>query len=313
MSKKLTVGLALGSGAARGWAHIGIIQRLHQLGIKPDIVCGTSIGALVGAAYVAGNIDRLESWVRQLDKLQTARYFSINRSFKGFVNKERLRTFLDEHVVLADTKIEEMDKPFASVATDLHTGREIWNTSGSMMDAVWSSISLPGLFPAIKHHNRWLIDGGLVNPVPVSLCRALGADVVIAVNLNSDIVGKHLQAEHQVNEDQEQHKPDEPQGITSRISDMITDYTSNLFGKKDNDDVAPDLLDAIAASINITQDRITRSRMAGDPPEITLSPRLSHIGLLEFYRAKEAIEEGLASVDRHKRDFKYCLGVELDD
>ncbi len=312
MSKKITVGLALGSGAARGWAHIGIIQRLHQLGIQPDIVCGTSIGALVGAAYTAGNIDKLESWVRQLDKLQTARYFSINSSFKGFVNKERLRTFLDEHVVATETMIEDMDKPFASVATDLHTGREIWNTSGSMMDAVWSSISLPGLFPAIKHHNRWLIDGGLVNPVPVSLCRALGADVVIAVNLNSDIVGKHLQLDNAIKQSEAQSS-NEPAGITGRISNMIADYTTNLFSKKNTEDTAPDLLDAIAASINITQDRITRSRMAGDPPEITLSPRLSSIGLLEFYRAKEAIEEGTASVDRHKRDFKYCLGVDLDD
>lgn len=312
MTNKLTVGLALGSGAARGWAHIGVIQRLHQLGIQPDIICGTSIGALVGAAYVAGNVDKLEGWVRQLDKLQTARYFSINSSFKGFVNKERLHTFLDEYVVAADTKIENMNKPFASVATDLHSGREIWNTSGSMLDAVWSSISLPGLFPAIKHDNRWLIDGGLVNPVPVSLCRALGADVVIAVNLNSDIVGKHFQAQQCVADDDDT-KVSEPQGITGRISDMISDYTSNLFAKKDNQDVAPDLLDAIAASINITQDRITRSRMAGDPPEIILSPRLSDIGLLEFYRAKEAIDEGRASVDRHKRDFEYCLGSEFTD
>lgn len=311
MRNKLTVGLALGSGAARGWAHIGVIQRLQQLGIQPDIVCGTSIGALVGAAYVAGNVDKLETWVRQLDKFQTARYFSINRSFKGFVNKERLRMFLDEYVVQADVQIENMEKPFASVATDLHTGREIWNTSGSMMDAVWSSISLPGLFPAIKHHNRWLVDGGLVNPVPVSLCRALGADVVIAVNLNSNIVGRHLQP--QAVDEKENNKKSESQGLTGRISDMIADYTTNLFSKKENEDVAPDLLDSIAASINITQDRITRSRMAGDPPEISLSPRLSHIGLLEFYRAKQTIEEGIACVDRDRQDIEYCLGVKLLD
>jgi NTE family protein len=301
MSKKMKVGLALGSGAARGWAHIGVIQQLQRIGIEPDIVCGTSIGALVGAAYMAGNVDKLEQWVRDLDKLQTARYFSINRSLKGFVNKERLHQFLDEYVVKAEQTIDDFSKPFATVATDLTTGREIWNTEGKVIDAVWSSIALPGLFPAIKHDDRWLIDGGLVNPVPVSLCRALGADVVIAVNLNSDIVGKHFRAELPV----EDVEPSEPSSLTERFTDMVADYTTNLFKNDKNKDEAPDLMDAIAASINITQDRITRSRMAGDPPEIILSPRLSHVGILEFYRAAEAIEEGIASVDRHQRDFDY--------
>lgn len=303
MKKKLKLGLALGSGAARGWAHIGVIQRLQQLGIEPDIVCGTSIGALVGAAYVSGNIGKLESWVRQLDKLQTARYFSINRSLKGFVNKERLHQFLDDNVVRAEQTIEELDKPFATVATDLMTGREIWNTRGKVMDAVWSSISLPGLFPAIKHDDRWLIDGGLVNPVPVSLCRAMGADVVIAVNLNSDILGKHLRAQS----DCAPKNQDEPDSLTSRFTDMVVDYTNNLFKKDEQREQAPDLMDAIAASINITQDRITRSRMAGDPPEIILSPRLSQVGILEFYRAEETIAEGQASVERHQQELAYFL------
>lgn len=305
MERKIKLGLALGSGAARGWAHIGVIQRLHQLGIEPDIVCGSSIGALVGAAYVSGNINKLEDWVRQLDKLKTARYFSINHSFKGFVNKERLHQFLDQNVVKAGQLIEELDKPFATVATDLTSGREIWNTRGKVMEAVWSSIALPGLFPAIKHDDRWLIDGGLVNPVPVSLCRALGADVVIAVNLNSDIVGKHFRAGPPV--DQKQDKDGHPAGLTERFTEMVADYTSNLFSNDDKEEEAPDLMDAIAASINITQDRITRSRMAGDPPEIILSPRLSHVGILEFYRAGEVIKEGVASVDQHQQEFDYFL------
>lgn len=304
MKRKIKLGLALGSGAARGWAHIGVIQRLHQLGIEPDIVCGSSIGALVGAAYVSGNISKLEEWVRQLDKLKTARYFSINRSFKGFVNKERLHQFLDENVVQAEQLIEQLDKPFATVATDLTTGREIWNSRGKVMEAVWSSIALPGLFPAIKHDDRWLIDGGLVNPVPVSLCRALGADVVIAVNLNSDIVGKHFRAQAP---DEQKDDDGQAASFTERFTDMVADYTTNLFKNGDKEEEAPDLMDAIAASINITQDRITRSRMAGDPPEIILSPRLSHVGILEFYRADEAIKEGSASVDRHQRDIDYFL------
>jgi NTE family protein len=308
MKKKVKIGLALGSGAARGWAHIGVIQQLNKLGIKPDVVCGSSIGALVGAAYVAGNINKLQDWVTKLDKLKTARYFTINRSLRGFVNKDRFSHFLDEYVVSAEKRIEELEKPFATVATDLNTGREIWNTEGRVMDSVMSSISLPGLFPAIRQDERWLIDGGLVNPVPVSVCRALGADVVIAVNLNSDIVGKHFRAESpdKISEKEKEEKELENPSLTTRFTNVIADYTVNLFDS-DDENQAPDLMESIAASINITQDRITRSRMAGDPPEIILSPRLSQIGILEFYRGSEAIEEGKASVDRHQRDFDYFL------
>lgn len=307
------IGLALGGGAARGWSHIGIIKSLEAMNIKPDIVCGTSIGALVGAAYVAGNLDKLEQWVCELSKLETAKYFSINSAMQGFVNKQRLQQFLNDYVVSKQADIADFSRPFASVATDLHSGREIWNTSGNVMDAVWSSISLPGLFPAIKLKDRWLIDGGLVNPVPVSLCRALGADIVIAVNLNSDIVGKHFQSD-------EKEKPTEPdtpaqaQTMVQRFGSMVADYTQNLFASDDDTEEPPNLLDAVAATINITQDRITRSRMAGDPPEICLTPRLAHIGLLEFYRASEAIQEGVDSVQRQQRDFDFYLntGVQQD-
>jgi len=309
LSEKLKVGLALGSGAARGWAHIGIIRQLEKLGVTPDIVTGTSIGALVGAAYVANNIDKLNDWVLRLDKLKTAQYFAINRSLQGFVNKNRLRSFLNEYVVEQDVAIEDVQTRFATVATDLYSGREIWNTRGNIMDAVWSSMSLPGLFPAIKHNNRWLIDGGLVNPVPVSLCRALGADVVIAVNLNSGIVGKHFRTD--TDDSEPEATLDLPTSWTGKVSHMVADYTNNLFPKRrEEKEEAPALLDAIAASINITQDRITRSRMAGDPPEIILNPRLSHIGILEFYRAGEAIEEGIACVKRQQTELGYYLPID---
>ncbi|SFK45539.1 patatin-like phospholipase family protein [Methylophaga sulfidovorans] len=309
MSEKLKIGLALGSGAARGWAHIGIIRQLEKLGIIPDIVTGTSIGALVGAAYVANNIDKLNDWVLQLDKLKTAQYFAINRSLQGFVNKNRLRSFLDEYVVDQNLDIESVQIRFATVATDLYNGREVWNMRGNMMDAVWSSMSLPGLFPAIKHNNRWLIDGGLVNPVPVSLCRAMGADVVIAVNLNSGIVGKHFRMD--VDDSEPETTLDTPTSWTGKVGNMVADYTNNLFPKRrEQKEEAPALLDAIAASINITQDRITRSRMAGDPPEIILNPRLSHIGILEFYRADEAIKEGIACVNRQQTELSYYLSID---
>lgn len=301
MAKKLKLGIALGSGAARGWVHIGILNALHKAGIEPDIVAGTSIGALVGASYVAGNLSSLEQWVTSLSKLETVRFFKINAIMEGLVNKQRLHGFLSQYVAPNELSIQSLNKRYASVATDLQTGREVWNTNGSLLQAVWASISLPGLFPAIKHDDRWLIDGGLVNPVPVSVCRALGADVVIAVNLNGDILGKHLETEEKL--------PQKQNGVTAKISDFIAEYTGGLFDN-DNDkeqEQSPNVFDAIAASVNITQDRITRSRMAGDPPDITLTPRMAKIGLLEFYKAKQAIHEGERCVAQAMTELNYFL------
>ena len=300
MAKKYKLGIALGSGAARGWVHIGILNALHKAGIEPDIVTGTSIGALVGASYVAGNLASLEHWVSSLTKLETARFFKINAIMDGLVNKQRLHGFLSQYVADNALSIQDIEKGYASVATDLHSGREIWNTSGSLLEAVWASISLPGLFPAIKHDDRWLIDGGLVNPVPVSVCRALGADIVIAVNLNGDILGKHLEPKK---------KPPEKKqnGVTAKITDFIAEYTGGLFENDNDEEQSPNVFDAIAASVNITQDRITRSRMAGDPPDITLTPRLAEVGLLEFYKAKQAIREGERCVGQAMSELNYLL------
>ena len=298
---KMKIGLALGSGSARGWAHIGVIKTLAEQGIVPDIICGTSIGSLVGAAYVSNNLDKLEEWVCSLTKFDTARFFEINTSLNGFVNKDRLHQFLDQYVAENNAVIEKLDKQFASVATDLETGREVWLTSGSVLEAVWSSISLPGLFPAIKHENKWLVDGGLVNPVPVSLCRALGADIVIAVNLNGDIVGKHLKKQIEI-------APQET-SVVSKITDFVTEYAASVFPTTKEEEQPPSLFEAIASSVNITQDRITRSRMAGDPPDILLSPKLSDIGLLEFYRANEAINEGKECVHRMLPEIQHVLNL----
>ncbi|MCD6389307.1 MAG: patatin-like phospholipase family protein [Desulfobulbaceae bacterium] len=186
------IGLALGGGSARGWAHIGIIHALKKIGIKPKIVCGCSIGALVGASYAPGNLKKLESWVHSLTTRTVVSFLELDFSFKGFVDAKRLQTFLNQNVCDEKMEFADLSKQFATVSTDLETGREIWFTKGSVLNAVWASISLPGLFPPIQSQGRWLVDGGLVNPVPVSICRALDADIVIAVNLNGDIVGKHF-------------------------------------------------------------------------------------------------------------------------
>ncbi len=297
-TSNLKIGLALGSGSSRGWAHIGIIRALAEQGIRPEIVCGTSVGALVGAAHAAGNLDKLDEWVRSLTRFETASFFELNSSFTGFVNTSKLRKFLEKHVANADARIEDLALQYGSVATDLETGREIWFTKGPLLEAVWASISLPGLFPAIQHEGRWLVDGGLVNPVPVSVCRALGADVVIAVNLNGDIVGKHLA---------KTPKKEKKNGVAEVVSNFVQEYAGSLFSFSEEQDEPPGLFDAIAGSVNIAQERITRSRLAGEPPEILLAPKLSHIGLLELFRAEEAIEEGRKCVQRAMSEIDFLL------
>lgn len=302
MGQGMKIGLALGSGSSRGWSHIGVIGALNDLGIVPDIICGTSIGALVGASFVAGNLPKLEDWVRSLTKIETVRFFEISAGLNGFVNTRRLHGFLNEHVARDAARIEEFEKHYAAVSADLQTGREVWFTNGPIIEAVWASIALPGLFPAIRNNGKWLVDGGLVNPVPVSVCRALGADVVVAVNLNGNIAGKHF--------DRTEKRQIRKNSVAERLSDLVREYTGNLFPPAREADQPPGLFDAIAGSVNIAQDRITRSRMAGDPPDILLTPRLAHIGLLEFYRANETIDEGYECVTRQQSEIRDVLDTD---
>ena len=295
------IGLALGSGASRGWSHIGVIKALIKEGIEPNIVCGTSVGAIVGGAYVAGNLEKLEHWVRDSKRSDVLRFFSVNFSQAGFVDAERLNWFLHSYIAATDQRIEDMPKKFAAVSTNLDTGREVWFKEGGLADAVRASMALPGLFPAVRNDRRWLVDGGLVNPVPVTTCRALGADVVIAVNLNSDIIGKR-------NNGRQEAASTENNGILGKVKQQAREYSNSIFPNRDEKNQAPGLFYAIANSINIVQDRITRSRLAGDPADVLLSPRLAQIGMLEFHRAAEAIEEGEDCVQKALEEIRRVTG-----
>ena len=255
---------------------------------------------MVGAAYVTGNMEKLERWACSLTKLDVARFLDINISMTGFVDTEKFHDFLNNNLAADEIKIENLSKVYAAVSTDLETGREVWFRKGSLVKAVWASMAMPGLFPAIRYDDRWLVDGGLVNPVPVSVCRALGADVVIAVNLNGDIVGKRF--------DVPEEKENSKEGAGGKITEMLREYTNLPFFDGKEKMQPPGLMEAIAASVNITQDRITRSRMAGDPADIVFSPKLSDIGLLELYRAEEAIAEGRECVLRKIHEIEYVLG-----
>src|SRR3990172_12372629 len=189
---KPRVGLALGSGSARGWAHVGVIRALEEAGIRPDLVCGTSIGALVAAAYVAGELENFEKWLLGLGIKDVLALLDV-RLYGGMIKGERLMEFFRRNFI--DRPIEDLPMPYAAVATDLNTGIEVWLRQGSTMAAVRASIALPALFTPAVHEGRVLVDGALVNPVPVSLARAMGADIVIAVDLSSDILSRRQRAE----------------------------------------------------------------------------------------------------------------------
>lgn len=322
--KQPRIGLALGSGSARGWSHIGVIRALEDIGVRPDIVAGTSIGALVGGAYMVDRLDTLEEWVRGLARMDILRLLDARLSGGGFMRGEKLMKAIAGRV--RDINIEDLDRPFACVATDLNNGQEIWLDEGSLLDAVRASIALPGLFSPVRRDGRWLVDGGLVNPVPVSLCRALGADVVIAVNLNGDLIGR--------NADNRGLRPgsgettaltDDPvvptatnphrshhflQRIAGRLRTGLRVRMDRLIAsvaERGRDDT-PGLFDVLAGSINVVQDRITRSRMAGDPPDVVISPRLAQIRLMEFDRAAEAIEGGEQAVQRVRDEIRTLVG-----
>ncbi len=293
---KPRVGLALGSGSARGWAHIGVLRALREVGIEPDVIAGSSIGALIGAAYLCDQLDALEQWVCKLTWWDIVRFMDIQLRKGGFIEGQKLMDYLARYV--SDRRIEDLPKPFTAVATDLATGQEIWLQTGSLGDAIRASIALPGLFTPVKLEQRWVVDGGLVNPVPVSVCRALGADVVIAVNLNGDIAGKRLVARRKRVAEQRRILDEYPivAKLLAQMPDAMKARANSLLAHRNgngsgNGDV-PGLFDVLTGSINIMQDRITRSRMAGDPPDIMIVPRLAHISLMEFDRANEAIAEG---------------------
>lgn len=265
---KSRIALALGGGAARGWAHIGVLRALDEEGIEVGMIAGTSIGALVGGCYLAGKLDELETFARSLTMRRIAGLLDFAIGGGGLLGGLRLTKRMQEH--LQETSIESLDRTFVAVATEVNSGHEVWLGEGSLITAIRASYALPGIFEPIKCNNRTLVDGALVNPVPVSVCRAYEEQLVVAVNLHYDLYGRSAVIKHrasnEIAEPQPQTKPD----------------TATKLG----------MTAVMVQAFNIIQDRISRARLAGDPPDLQLHPKLSDIGLSEFHRAGEAIDRG---------------------
>ncbi len=287
--KPLRIGLALGSGSARGWSHIGVINALERAGIVPDIVCGTSIGALVGAAYAAGEHGRLEPWVRSL-KWQSVVGLLDWKLGGGLMAGGKLAHFFRSQY--DDPGIERLPKAFGCVATDLASGREVWLREGPVIDAVRASIALPGVFTPALQDGRLLVDGGLVNPVPVSLCRAMGADIVIAVDLNWELVTRRRPPARKAAPEKEAEQVKQATALThsGRLEALLARMWP--FNGAPKSAAMPSMLGVMSASLNIMQVRITQSRLAGEPADAMIRPRLPDVGAMDFHRGAFAIDEG---------------------
>ena len=303
-SRQPKIGLALGAGVARGWAHIGVINRLLEEGIKPDVIAGTSIGAVVGGALACNNLDAIEHWARSLRKSNMFRFLDIRLGGSGLFGSDKLNAQMKER--FGHHEFSDLATPFTAVACELKTGHEVWLNEGPISEAIRASFALPGIFEPRQVQNQWLVDGALVNPVPVSVCRAAGCDLVIAVNLAEDIFGRARAIREGALETGQYGVFSDDDTASSFQSNGNRSLLRRFFGHKKD---APSMFANLVASIHIMQNRLSRSRLAGDPPDVTITPRCGHIGLMEFHRASELIEEGERAFELSKLQLRDAMAI----
>nr|WP_244622788.1 patatin-like phospholipase family protein [Microvirga brassicacearum] len=287
---RLKIGLALGGGAARGWSHIGVMRALDEAGIVPDVIAGCSIGAVVGGCYAAGKLDELEAFANSLTKRRVMGLLDFHIG-SGLISGGRLQRLLEHD--LKDQRVETLPIKFCAISTELVTGHEIWLTRGSLVRAIRASYALPGVFDPVLVDGRWLMDGALVNPIPITAARAMEADLVICVNLNGEIrvrgtVIQNYESRASTDEMEIEEALSEPRrwGI----------FPAARPARRQPD--APGMAAVMVDAFNIMQDRIARSRLAGDPPDVMISPKLGKMGLFEFHRAEETIALGRHATER---------------
>ena len=297
--------MALGAGAARGWAQIGVLQELSHQGLVPDIVVGTSMGAVVGGCFCAGRLGHLETFARSLTKRRVFSLMDFTISGIGLLSGGRLKAALIRD--LGSIAIEELPIRFACVATQIQTGHEIWLSRGDLVDAMRASYALPGVFEPVQIEGRWLIDGALVNPVPVSVCRALGADVVVAINLVAETLSR---TENSPSPVPPEDGAEQRGGLRSVSLDRQLTLEAGTTAARLRGGVVqtrPTITQVLVDAFNITQDRIARSRLAGDPPDVTINAKVGRIGLFEFHRAAELIAIGREAAQKAALELSQLL------
>ncbi|CAI1802374.1 patatin-like phospholipase RssA [Serratia fonticola] len=290
--RKVKIGLALGAGAAKGWAHIGVINALRKLGIEADIVAGCSVGALVGAAFASHRLPAMEKWVRSFSYWDVIRLMDLSWQRGGLLRGERVFNVVGQILKIND--FTDCSLKFGAVTTNLSTGRELWMTKGDIHQAIRASCSMPGLLAPVWFDGYWLVDGALVNPVPISLARAMGADIVIAVDLQHDA--------HLMQQDLFSVRNDAGEQSETSISDAnnwrdrLRERMNKMMLKKTI--FTPTAMEIMSTSIQMLENRVKRTRMASDPPDVLIQPYCPQISTLDFHRASEAIEAGRLAVEK---------------
>ncbi len=288
--RQMKIGLALGSGSAKGWAHIGVINGLKKLGIDIDIVGGCSVGALVGVAYACNRMDAMEFWVRSFNYLDVIKLMDFSWHRGGLLRGERVFNAIGKLIKI--TAFSECSLKFGAVATNLTTGRELWFTEGDINQAVRASCSVPGLLSPVWFNDCWLADGAIVNPVPVSLTRAMGADIVIAVDLQQDarLVQQGLLSHEKLTDDQ----PSSPwyerlRGKLTRVALQQSDNT-------------PSALEIMSVSMQVLENGLKRNLMKEEPADILIQPYCPQISMLDFHLAGEAIAAGQLALEKQQKE-----------
>ncbi len=290
------IGLALGSGSARGWAHIGVIHALEEAGFTVDCVAGTSIGALVGAVYSSGKLFEMEEAVLRLDRKQILMFSDVVLPKSGLIDGRKITNLIEKYVL--DTSLEDLPLPLRIIATDLTTGGEVVLQKGNIVEAVRASFSLPGVFIPVRKDGNLLVDGGLVNPVPVSAAKNMGADFVIAVDLNSEMEsgsGQNIPADTGKTRGRSGDAVAQVDRAISVLNEkfrLLDIPTVSYIKQKMAKDSFPGIFEILMTSVKIMKRRIAHLSMEANPPDILIQPDLGHINLMGFYYAEEIIAEG---------------------
>lgn len=308
----------LGCGASRGWAHIGVIEALEEAEIPISLIAGCSVGGYVGALYASRSLKSLKSFLLRMDGRKIFSYFDIIFPRSGILNgSKRVRELFSMHTD-AQT-FDDLEIPVVMVATDLERGRKVVLKSGSLITALRATMSYPGLFAPVRVNGRWLVDGGLVDPVPVGIARAVGAEVIIAVDLNSRIASRSQERAVSSGADIGAVLPalsvePEPYGrneLMRKIAEFYEGVESSLWDKTSeflhrDGIMPPDIIETIMTSISVMQERITRTNLAVDQPDILIQPRLGDLKMMNFDQVEHCIQEGYISV-KEKLDDIYPL------
>lgn len=308
-----TVALVLGSGSSRGWAHIGAIEALAEEGIPIDFISGCSVGAYVGALYASGSLPSLKDFVLSMDGKKIFSYFDVVFPRSGLLDgAKKVAELFSMHTAVK--RFSELNIPVMMVATDLHRGEKVILKSGNLLQALRATMSVPGLFAPARVKGRFLVDGALVDPVPVGVARATEADVVIAVDLNSGIVSRQMREQNFTEiETPEKEEPKPKNELLIKLADYyenaelaFKEKINKLLGR---DADLPDIIDTVMTSINIMEERITRINLAVEPPDILVQPRLGALKMMDFDQVNLTIEEGYTSVKEKMEDIKTLLEI----